>query len=35
MEVYLDILNGKKKLSVLGLGYVGLPIAIAFDSYRL
>ena len=30
MEVYLDILNGKKKLSVLGLGYVGLPIAIAF-----
>ncbi len=30
MEIYWDILNGKKKVSVIGLGYVGLPIAIAF-----
>lgn len=30
MEIYKDILNGNKKLSVVGLGYVGLPIAIAF-----
>lgn len=30
MEIFWDILNKKKKLSVVGLGYVGLPIAIAF-----
>lgn len=30
MEIYNDILNGNKRLSVVGLGYVGLPIAAAF-----
>lgn len=26
-----DILNGKEKISVVGLGYVGMPIAVAFS----
>lgn len=30
MEIYNDVLNGKKRLAVVGLGYVGLPIAAAF-----
>lgn len=28
--MYQDLLEGKKKLSVIGLGYVGLPIALEF-----
>jgi len=28
--IYDDLLNGKKKMAVLGLGYVGLPIALEF-----
>ncbi len=30
MSLYLDIINGKEKLSIVGLGYVGMPIAVAF-----
>lgn len=30
MNVYQDLLSGKTKLSLIGLGYVGLPIAVAF-----
>jgi len=28
--MYLELLNKQKKLSVIGLGYVGLPIALEF-----
>ena len=28
--IYKDLLSGKKKLAVIGLGYVGLPIALEF-----
>jgi UDP-N-acetyl-D-galactosamine dehydrogenase len=28
--IYSDLLNGKKKMAVIGLGYVGLPIALEF-----
>lgn len=30
MELYKDILNKKEKIAVVGLGYVGMPIAVAF-----
>ena len=30
MSLYDDILSGKEKLSLVGLGYVGMPIAVAF-----
>lgn len=30
MSLYEDILNGKEKISLVGLGYVGMPIAVAF-----
>jgi len=30
MEVYQDLINKKSKLSLIGLGYVGLPIALEF-----
>lgn len=30
MSLYEDILNRKEKISVVGLGYVGMPIAVAF-----
>lgn len=30
MNVYHDLLNGKSKLALVGLGYVGMPIAVAF-----
>lgn len=30
MSLYEQILNGKEKISVIGLGYVGMPIAVAF-----
>ncbi len=28
--IYDDLLSGKKKMAVIGLGYVGLPIALEF-----
>jgi len=31
MSLYDDLINGKEKLSLVGLGYVGLPIAVAFS----
>ena len=31
--MYQDLVNKKKKLSVIGLGYVGLPIALEFAKY--
>ena len=31
MSVYQDLINKKTKLSLIGLGYVGMPIAIAFS----
>ncbi len=30
MKLYEDLLCGKEKLSLIGLGYVGMPIAVAF-----
>lgn len=30
MSIYQNILEGKEKIAVIGLGYVGLPIALAF-----
>ena len=30
MSLYSDIVNGKEKISVVGLGYVGMPLAVAF-----
>lgn len=30
MSLYNDILSGKEKISLVGLGYVGMPIAVAF-----
>lgn len=31
MTLYQDLINKKAKLSLIGLGYVGMPIAVAFD----
>lgn len=31
MELYEEIVNGEEKLSLVGLGYVGMPIAVAFS----
>lgn len=31
MDLYDKIVNRKEKLSLVGLGYVGLPIAVAFS----
>lgn len=30
MSLYEQIVNKKEKLSLVGLGYVGMPIAVAF-----
>ena len=30
MNIYQDLLNGKTKLALVGLGYVGMPIAVEF-----
>ena len=30
MSIYEDLVNKKEKLSLIGLGYVGMPIAVAF-----
>lgn len=30
MDIYEQLLNKSEKLSVIGLGYVGMPIAVAF-----
>lgn len=31
MDLYEKLLNGEEKLSLIGLGYVGMPIAVAFS----
>jgi shikimate dehydrogenase len=31
MSLYEDLLNKKEKLSLIGLGYVGMPIAVSFS----
>lgn len=33
MSIYTDLINHKKKLCVVGLGYVGMPIAIEFAKH--
>ncbi|MEG2232351.1 MAG: nucleotide sugar dehydrogenase, partial [Lachnospiraceae bacterium] len=30
MDLYEKIVNGEEKISLVGLGYVGMPIAVAF-----
>ena len=30
MSIYAEIIDKKEKIAVVGLGYVGLPIAVAF-----
>ena len=30
MSIYQDLINKKTKIAVVGLGYVGLPVAIEF-----
>ena len=30
MDLYEKIVSGEEKLSLVGLGYVGMPIAVAF-----
>ena len=30
MSLYERIVNGEEKISLIGLGYVGMPIAVAF-----
>ena len=30
MSLFQDIVNGKEKIALVGLGYVGMPIAVAF-----
>ena len=30
MNLYEKLVNGEEKLSLIGLGYVGMPIAVAF-----
>lgn len=33
MSLYIDLLDGKAKLSLVGLGYVGMPIAVEFAKH--
>lgn len=33
MSLYNKLLNGEEKLSLIGLGYVGMPIAVAFSEH--
>ena len=30
MSLYEDIINKKEKIALVGLGYVGMPIAVSF-----
>lgn len=30
MSLYKELMEGEEKLSLIGLGYVGIPIAVAF-----
>ena len=31
MSMYEKLINGEEKLALVGLGYVGMPIAVAFS----
>ena len=33
MSIYQNLLDGKTKLSLVGLGYVGMPIAVEFAKH--
>ena len=33
MSIYQDLIDGKAKLSLVGLGYVGMPIAVEFAKH--
>ena len=33
MKLYEKILNGKEKIALVGLGYVGMPIAVEFSKH--
>ena len=33
MDIYENIVNKKSKLALVGLGYVGMPIAVAFSEH--
>lgn len=35
MSLYKKIINGEAKLSIIGLGYVGMPLAVAFATKKL
>ena len=35
MSLYTDLVQGKTKLSLVGLGYVGMPIAVEFAAKKL
>ena len=35
MSLYEKLINGEEKLALVGLGYVGMPIAVAFAKKRL
>ena len=31
MSLYNEIIRGKEKIALVGLGYVGMPLAVAFE----
>ena len=33
MSLYQDLIERKEKLSVIGLGYVGMPLAVSFAKH--
>ena len=35
MSLYDDLVSGKEKLSLIGLGYVGMPLAVAFAEHNV
>lgn len=35
MSLYEDLISGKEKLSLIGLGYVGMPLAVAFAEHNV
>ena len=35
MSLYGNIISGKEKLSLIGLGYVGMPLAVAFAEHNI
>ena len=35
MSLYENLISGKEKLSLIGLGYVGMPLAVAFADHNI